>query len=56
LIADWRDVLPAQSVCLVVPIVPPSRAGGTQERDQQEDAARLQRHQEAQASSGELGP
>ena len=24
LIADWRDVLPASSVCLVVPIVPPS--------------------------------
>jgi hypothetical protein len=56
LIADWRDVLPAQSVCLVVPIVPPSRAGGVQEHDQQEDAARLHRRQEAQASSGELGP
>lgn len=24
LISDWRDVLPASSVCLVVPIVPPS--------------------------------
>ncbi|UYY56973.1 family 1 glycosylhydrolase [Sphingomonas sp. S2-65] len=27
LIQDWRDVLPAQSVCLVVPVVPPSHAG-----------------------------
>ena len=25
LIADWRDVLPASSVCLAVPIVPPSQ-------------------------------
>jgi hypothetical protein len=24
LIRDWREVLPAQSVCLVVPLVPPS--------------------------------
>jgi hypothetical protein len=24
LIADWREVLPTQSVCLSVPIVPPS--------------------------------
>jgi hypothetical protein len=24
LIADWREVLPAQSVCLVVPVVTPS--------------------------------
>jgi len=24
LIVDWREVLPAQSVCLVVPVVPPS--------------------------------
>jgi beta-glucosidase len=24
LIADWRDVLPAQSMCLVVPVVPPA--------------------------------
>lgn len=56
LISDWRDVLPAQSVCLVVPLVPPSRAGGTQEHDQQEAASKLLAHGEAQASSGELGP
>jgi hypothetical protein len=27
LIADWRDVLPAQSVCLVVPIRKPNDQG-----------------------------
>jgi hypothetical protein len=27
LIKDWRDVLPASSVCLTVPIVPPSQCG-----------------------------
>ena len=44
LIADWRDVLPAQSVCLVVPVVPPSLAGGQQARNQEASAgARLDR-------------
>ena len=28
LIADWREVLPTQSVCLQVPIVMPKRARG----------------------------
>jgi beta-glucosidase len=57
LIKDWRDVLPAQSVCLVVPIVPPSKAGGAQDRDQQAQADELLRGEEKQgASSGELGP
>jgi beta-glucosidase len=56
LIQDWRDVLPAQSVCLIVPVVPPSRAGGRQERDQQQRVRDLMRHEEAQASSPELGP
>ena len=50
LIADWRDVLPAQSVCLVVPVVPPSLAGGEQAREQEASAeARLER-EPAQAS------
>ena len=56
LISDWRDVLPAQSVCLVVPLLPPSRSEGTQAREQKADAIELLRHQEAQASSGDLGP
>ena len=28
LIRDWRDVLPASSLCLAVPIVPPSESHG----------------------------
>lgn len=56
LIADWRDVLPASSVCLVVPIVPPSQSGGEHAREQQADAGRFKQKEEAQASSPELGP
>ncbi|WP_315725380.1 family 1 glycosylhydrolase [Sphingosinicella rhizophila] len=56
LIADWRDVLPASSVCLVVPIVPPSQAGGAHARDQERDADRFKEGEEGQASSPELGP
>jgi hypothetical protein len=43
-------------VCLIVPIVPPSRAGGGLEREQQKTAIHLMQHDEAQASSPELGP
>ncbi len=39
LISDWRDVLPSQSVCLVVPIVPPSQAGDKHARIQEAEAA-----------------
>ena len=35
LIADWCEVLPTQSVCLTVPIVPPAKAEGEAARDQQ---------------------
>jgi hypothetical protein len=60
LIADWREVLPASSVCLVVPIVPPSQAGGLHAREQEREAARLleQEIQEGstQASAPEVGP
>ena len=38
LIADWREVLPTQSLCLVVPVVPPSRAGDAAAREQQREA------------------
>jgi hypothetical protein len=39
LMADWREVLPAQSVCLVVPVITPSEyddplARGMRERAQ----------------------
>ena len=41
LIADWRDVLPASSMCLIVPIVPLSQTA------REEEAERLrQMHRE----------
>ena len=39
LIADWRDVLPASSVCLAVPIVPPSQTSWPGTRVQAATAA-----------------
>lgn len=57
LISDWRDVLPAQSVCLVVPIVPPSRSGGAEDRQQKAEAiSRLEGEQRQGASVPEMGP
>ena len=41
LIADWRDVLPTQSVCLTVPVVMPDRSEGEQARDQHARAKRM---------------
>ncbi|WP_114951247.1 family 1 glycosylhydrolase [Sphingosinicella terrae] len=38
LIADWRNLLPASSHCLIVPVVPPSRAQGEQAREQRREA------------------
>jgi beta-glucosidase len=40
LIADWKDVLPASSLCLTVPIVSPQHAERMYAREQQQDAAR----------------
>jgi beta-glucosidase len=34
LIADWRDVLPTESICLVVPVVRPDEAEGLAARNQ----------------------
>jgi beta-glucosidase len=57
LIEDWADVLPAQSVCLIVPVVPPSKAGGVHDREQQAEAAHIMRGEEKQgATDPELGP
>lgn len=39
LIADWRDILPASSMCLVVPIVPPGHADRAYVHEQQFEAA-----------------
>ena len=58
LISDWKDVLPSQSVCLVVPIVPPSQSGRIDAREQEAEAeAASRRHvAPAQASNAEVGP
>jgi len=56
LIADWREVLPASSVCLVVPIVPPSQSGGLHARLQAHEAEKTQEQEPAQASTPEAGP
>jgi beta-glucosidase len=39
LIKDWRDVLPASSLCLTVPIVPPSQAAKLQELRERAESA-----------------
>jgi hypothetical protein len=41
LISDWRDVLPASSLCLSVPIVPPAQSGHSADRQQRAEAARF---------------
>jgi beta-glucosidase len=41
LIKDWKEVLPTQSFCLTVPIVPPSEYGGEHAERQDADARAL---------------
>jgi beta-glucosidase/6-phospho-beta-glucosidase/beta-galactosidase len=41
LIEDWGNVLPTQSVCLTVPVVPLAEAGGPHAAIQERDARRL---------------
>ncbi|OQW44823.1 MAG: glycoside hydrolase family 1 [Proteobacteria bacterium SG_bin6] len=41
LIRQWRDVLPTQSLCLTVPVVMPSDAGGDQEAHQRARAREM---------------
>ena len=55
LIADWRDVLPASSMCLVVPIVPPSHADRGHAREQKQEAAQRLRHFVTEAANPETG-
>lgn len=45
LIAAWRDVLPAQSLCLAVPIVPPSHWDRIYAREQQAEAEARRRRE-----------
>jgi hypothetical protein len=53
LIENWRDVLPASSLCLAVPIVPPSQWGTEVEKEQQEDVAEHDRGPPTEASTPE---
>jgi beta-glucosidase len=53
LIKDWRDVLPAQSVCLVVPVVPPSHTGRADQREQEERAGRMLQRPPAETKTAE---
>jgi beta-glucosidase/6-phospho-beta-glucosidase/beta-galactosidase len=55
LIADWREILPASSHCLIVPIVPPSHAGRGHAREQQEEAARHLKLFVTEAANPEAG-
>jgi beta-glucosidase len=48
LIGSWRDVLPTQSVCLVVPVVPPDEYNGAAARSQRARAADRQARADAE--------
>ena len=48
LIADWKDVLPTQSVCLTVPVVMPDEAEGAGARDQRDRARKRNARKTAQ--------
>jgi len=47
LIKDWRDVLPAQSICLVVPIVTPQQSRRSEAAQQERSAKALAAHPSA---------
>ncbi|WP_310467917.1 family 1 glycosylhydrolase [Sphingomonas sp.] len=53
LIKDWREVLPASSLCLVVPIVPPSHFGDRDAREQQAEAERRLETEEIDFRAGD---
>jgi beta-glucosidase/6-phospho-beta-glucosidase/beta-galactosidase len=55
LIADWREILPASSLCLIVPVVPPSRTDRPHAREQQRQAARRLTALSTEASEPEIG-
>ena len=52
LIRDWGEVLPAQSLCLTVPIVPPSHAGRIDAREQEARARRTNAALPSDAAAG----
>src|SRR3546814_9198070 len=51
----WREVLPAQSLCLAVPIVPPSHWDRIDAREQEAEAADRLRHEPPEQSMQENG-
>jgi beta-glucosidase len=55
LIADWREILPASSLCLIVPVVPPSHADRGHAREQQEEAGRRLKLFVTEAANPEAG-
>jgi beta-glucosidase/6-phospho-beta-glucosidase/beta-galactosidase len=55
LIQDWREVLPAFSMCLSVPVVRPSQSGRTYSFGQQAEAANANEALPSQPANPELG-
>ncbi|MBV9884515.1 MAG: family 1 glycosylhydrolase [Sphingomonadaceae bacterium] len=55
LIADWRQLLPASSLCLSVPVVSPSQADRGHARDQREEAKKHLRGFVTEQSNPEVG-
>jgi len=55
LIADWRELLPASSHCLVVPVVRPMRDELSQPGEQKRHAARRLKRVSTEASETEVG-
>ena len=52
LISDWREVLPASSLCLTVPIVSPSHYAQQHAREQEEEAEKRLGKEEVDFQSG----
>ena len=55
LIQDWREVLPASSVCLAVPLVPPSQADRAYALAQQLGAAHANQQPPSEPANPEVG-
>jgi beta-glucosidase/6-phospho-beta-glucosidase/beta-galactosidase len=54
LIADWRELLPTQSVCLRLPLVPPDEYEAKWARRERDDAREKRRAPETEPSHAEL--
>jgi len=53
LIKDWQDVLPTQTVCLTVPVVPPSEYDTRQHRRKKVEMGKLFAHEEGLRASAD---